>query len=68
MLRIGFVQCLQQALISKDSRVEHYFRFALNSKLLMSYMILILQMISYKEWNVEWPMEVYGLTLLYSFG
>jgi hypothetical protein len=30
--------------------------------------MLIMQMISYKEWNVERPMEVYGLTLQYSFG
>jgi hypothetical protein len=30
-------------------------------------MILILWMISSKECNVEWPMEVYGLTLQYFF-
>ncbi len=31
-------------------------------------MVLILQMIIHKEWNVERPMEVYGLIVQYSFG
>jgi len=35
-LKNGSIQCLLQALILKDSRVEHYLRFAFSSKNLMS--------------------------------
>ncbi len=35
-LRKGSIQCLRQALILKDSRVEHYLGFAFTSNFLMS--------------------------------
>ncbi len=35
-MRISFAQCLQQALISKDFKVEHYLKSTLSSKNLMS--------------------------------